>query len=538
MFDMMETIRKHKSIFLFWIILFIGTAVRLYGLGTYPAGVHRDEAYAGYEAYSILTEGTDSWGYHNSIYFVSWGSGMNVLETYLMIPFVKVLGLTALAIRIPQAILQIVALCAFYLLLKKLKNKEFALLGMFLLAICPWHILFSRWGLESFLSIPMLLLGTFFLVKGTEPLLNQMVDAKQSIQLLWAAIFYGLDLYCYSATWIPLAGNLLLFIIYVFFYMKKNKRSIEKSVLRNMILAIVVLLLFALPLFMFILVNVNVMDEIRSFISIPRHVDFRGDELFNVKTFSERFELLRDILIFQNHNQLCSSYPPFGMFYLFSGPFIVCGLVVAVKETICAWKENKFSYSLILLVYVVTSYVIAIVQGISIIRTSFIQIAVVILWAKGIYFLVEKVRKRLIAGIIISVYIVAFSAFVGCYFTDYQEKIAVDQHAGVEVALEEAHQYIEAGKADKICLSRWIEYPYVLFYTKMPSSQFRQEVVWKNYPYKYLVADSIGEYVWDNYEENGLSENYIYILDAEEKTRYENQGFTFKQCGEVFLAYR
>lgn len=72
----------------FWFataIIAAGCAVRLFALGSIPCGLNQDEAFAGYNAWALLHYGVDSSGYHNPVYFTAWGSGMNALESYLMI---------------------------------------------------------------------------------------------------------------------------------------------------------------------------------------------------------------------------------------------------------------------------------------------------------------------------------------------------------------------------------------------------------------------------------------------------------------------
>ena len=64
-----------------------GVLLRVLYLTGYPAGVNADEAYAGYEAYALLNNGTDSHGYSYPVYFISWGNGMNVLYSYLSFRF-------------------------------------------------------------------------------------------------------------------------------------------------------------------------------------------------------------------------------------------------------------------------------------------------------------------------------------------------------------------------------------------------------------------------------------------------------------------
>ncbi len=99
---------------MFVLVLAAGAFMRLYALGQVPRGINSDEAMSAYQAYTLLTSGIDLNGYHNPVYFVAWGGGMNALEIYLMIPFIRLLGLTELAIRLPQAILGVISLPVFF----------------------------------------------------------------------------------------------------------------------------------------------------------------------------------------------------------------------------------------------------------------------------------------------------------------------------------------------------------------------------------------------------------------------------------------
>ena len=100
-------------------LILLGILIRAYGIGSIPAGLNQDEAFAGYEAFSLLNYGVDSAGYRNPCYFVSWGSGMNVLESYLAIPFMKLFGPSVITLRLPQLLLSCISLFVFYLLLKE-----------------------------------------------------------------------------------------------------------------------------------------------------------------------------------------------------------------------------------------------------------------------------------------------------------------------------------------------------------------------------------------------------------------------------------
>lgn len=117
--------KKLSSNYIFWLILIIGSFASLFMFGKVPGGINQDEAYAGYEAYSLLHFGVDSHGYTNPVYLVLWGSGMDALYSYLSIPFVAILGLNKISIRLVQAIFSIIMLVFIYKLQKKVYGEKY-----------------------------------------------------------------------------------------------------------------------------------------------------------------------------------------------------------------------------------------------------------------------------------------------------------------------------------------------------------------------------------------------------------------------------
>ena len=85
---------------LFTLILVCGLLVRIVSFSKIPAGLNQDEAAAAYESYALLKTGSDKWGNPYPVYFVAYGSGMNVLQSYLSIPFIMIVGLNSFTARI------------------------------------------------------------------------------------------------------------------------------------------------------------------------------------------------------------------------------------------------------------------------------------------------------------------------------------------------------------------------------------------------------------------------------------------------------
>ena len=89
--------KEHRILLL---IMAMSTFLRLYQFPSLPAGLQWDEVSAGYETYALLLHGTDRWGNPFPVYFPSWGSGQNVLLSYLNMPFIAIFGLTAFGERL------------------------------------------------------------------------------------------------------------------------------------------------------------------------------------------------------------------------------------------------------------------------------------------------------------------------------------------------------------------------------------------------------------------------------------------------------
>ncbi|MGQ9472579.1 MAG: glycosyltransferase family 39 protein [Candidatus Caldatribacteriaceae bacterium] len=135
-----------------WFLMLVsgwGIFIRLFLLGAIPPGLNQDEASIGYDAWSLLHYGVDRNGFHNPVHFVSWGSGQNSLHAYFSMPFIAIFGLTPLSVRLVNALLGCISLFIFYDVISRISGKDKAIIATFLLSISPWHIMMSRWELES-----------------------------------------------------------------------------------------------------------------------------------------------------------------------------------------------------------------------------------------------------------------------------------------------------------------------------------------------------------------------------------------------------
>ena len=134
---------------LFLLILAVGIFARILDFSNTPPGLNPDEASIGVEAYYLLKFGMDRNGISFPIHLISWGSGQNAFYAYLLIPLIALRGLSIGTIRLPMMLSGILSLPLVYFAGKQLYDTKYALIVMFLMAISPWHIINSRWAVES-----------------------------------------------------------------------------------------------------------------------------------------------------------------------------------------------------------------------------------------------------------------------------------------------------------------------------------------------------------------------------------------------------
>ena len=213
-----------------WLIVLLAFVLRFYRLADYPA-LNADEAAIGYNAFSLIETGKDEHGNPWPIHFQSFNDFKPGLYFYLVLPFVKVLGLTELAVRIPGALIGVLTVLFLYFLVKELfKNERLAVLSSLFLAISPWHLHFSRGGWEVNTATFLIVLGVWLFIKALE----------KPKYYVFSVISLTLSLYAYHAARIivPLLGFGLLVIYWR--QLTKNIKTLSLAV------AVGVILLFPL----------------------------------------------------------------------------------------------------------------------------------------------------------------------------------------------------------------------------------------------------------------------------------------------------
>ena len=198
------------------VVLALGVGARTIKFPEIPPGLNQDEAASAYEAYSLAETGCDRWGNKLPAYFPGWGSGQNVLLAYLTVPFIKITGPTIFSARIVSLLIGLLTLPLFYYSIRPLGQFP-ALLGLVILAFCPWHLMLSRWALESNL-LP------FFMLLGCVVLSRALTTGRRR-WIIPALLPFSLALYAYGTTALVLPVFFLLILLLHFPTIKQHYKQ-------------------------------------------------------------------------------------------------------------------------------------------------------------------------------------------------------------------------------------------------------------------------------------------------------------------------
>lgn len=498
------------------LILCIGILVRVIGLGAQPAGVDQDEAMAAYQAYTTLTEGIDLNGYHNPVYFEAWGNGQSVLLSYLMIPFIALFGLSDLTIRLPQAILGVLSLPVFYLLLKRIFDEKTAIIGFFLLAINPWHIMMSRWALDCNLAPAFLLFGLYFFLLALE---------KHPAYYLLSAFFYGLCLYTYAIMWFVVPLSLLLQIVYAL-AMKRARITWYTSGF------VVICGLMALPLLLLVVVNMHYIPQIKTALfSIPELGSWRSGDL-NVGNLTslESFARLFSMLSTQTDGWIRSGFERFGFYYLFSAPLMLLGLLRVLRDCAALLRRRAHALEIYALIPLFAALLVALLLNeINANRVNSLHLPLILLCAVGVRE-VLNLNWKLAGQALVALYCASFLAFTGYYFGEGQTLLSDFYRPGTKEAIAYAQKLTD----ETIVCRMHGRYSKVLYYTKMPLERYFDTVVYLDPPYPDPV--SFDQFVFESPHETGTGDA-VYIVEDDELATYIAAGYTIAPFDRMAVAY-
>lgn len=325
--------------------ILLAVFLRFYQLGSNPPSLTWDEASIGYNAYSILQTGADEYGNKFPLSIRSFDDYKPPVYVYLTVPFIVLFGLNEFSVRLPAALVGIMAVLVVYFFVKEIllnwdKNKRelIALLSAFFLAISPWHLQFSRAAFEGNVGMFFLILSLLFFFKA---LTNK-----------YFYIFFALSFVCsiYSYHSFRLINPILLLALLFIFYQKLIRQKIL------VLISLLMVFVFSLPVyFSFIfpfgtgarLSMVSIFSEPTLQMESAKRVeiakkehDIVGEIINNrrfivlpviFKGYFDHFDF--DFLFLHGDGGVQHHAYNMGMLYLWDFPFILIGVIFLIKKT-------------------------------------------------------------------------------------------------------------------------------------------------------------------------------------------------------------
>ena len=493
------------------LIIFFALFIRLWKFGTVPGGINQDGAMAGVDAKALYEYGTDRFGMRYPVHFTAWGFGqMSVLMSYMMIPFIKLISLNAISLRLPTLISSLMGLAALFLLSRDAYGRKSSLFILFIAAVNPWHIMQSRWALDCNLLPHFFIAGIYLLYKS----LNGKIW-----YLVVSMLCFGLCMYCYGIS----IYTVTLFLLIAFIWLLSSKRiSLKRS-----FTALAVYLIIAWPFITCMVINAFGLDTIETALfTIPYFPGTirSGDILF----FSDDIpqQLISNLsctfkLIFQNYtDSLSNMILGFGTMYIFSVPFMIIGFFY----TLTSCKKNPVSVLVIILFYV---GIIdgAITKNVNANRINIIFYPLIIFCGLGLSFCAERIRYAALPCLIM--FFSAFCIFSYTYFTSYADSI-------YKVFLGDFGQALSSIKDSN----------YNRVYIT-PDSQYEGsghvsrilELYYHDIDAKYYQSDEYSEkYKYIRVKPGDISNESIYIVTENELEGFDPNEFEIRQYGRFYTA--
>jgi 4-amino-4-deoxy-L-arabinose transferase-like glycosyltransferase len=364
---------------------------------------------------------------------------------------------------LPSVLAGIAVVLFAYLLVKKLINKEVAIIAALLLAVEPWSFFLSRGAFEANLSLAFIVSGIYFFINGLE----------NKKHLLVSSILLGLSVWTYNSAriFVPLF-SIALGLIYkreIIQLWKKDKKSIISCSL--------VFAFFVLPMFWQLLNPagqarygwvaiidegaITRINEARGISNLPpllaRAIHNKGT-YFLKEFFGNWFSHFSpDFLFFSGGSHYQFSVPNQGLLYLVNLAFFVIGLFVLAK--------NEKKISSLMLAWLILGPVASSLtrEAPHVLRAITILPAPMIISAYGLVSFTRWFSKY--KAVILTLYIIVLVAsvenYLFDYFKNYRERYSWAWQYGYEQIVEKAKEKYD--QFDRIIVSKKYGEPHEFF---------------------------------------------------------------------------
>ncbi|HET6845737.1 MAG TPA: glycosyltransferase family 39 protein [Anaerolineales bacterium] len=486
--------RGHAALVVLSIV--IGVLARTWEYGRLPPSLNPDEASAGVEARALLEDGVDRNGMSFPVKFISWGSGQDVLYAYLLIPVIYVAGLSPITVRLPMLASALATLPLAYLVTRRIYGSGAASIATFMLAISPWHILLSRWALDSNL-LPFVFLAGFGCLLLVE---------RNCWWFVLGAGLLALCLYSYgTAYWVVPA-----------FMLGATVLIVRAGRLRGwpLLLGLATFLIVSAPIALLLLVNQFGLNTIHlGPVTVPRFpVDVRWATMTllsapsPLRAATNNASTAFGLFLTESDSIAYNALNPYGIFYRACLILAIAGLALIVIRR--DWSLN----SRLLLLWVGTAACVGLLSSVNINRFNIIFIPMLVLGAYAITAL--QVWNRWLGSIVLLTLLGAFCTFTLAYHGSGYRGIADYKFQnGIIPAL----LYAQRHSNGQICITDETNMPYIyaLFTDAGSLADYRASVQYVDPTEPLRRVASFGKYVFGLPRCRPLTDA-TYVLRADE----------------------
>ncbi|MFC1646644.1 ArnT family glycosyltransferase [Patescibacteria group bacterium] len=433
----------NRKVFLI-VILLIAALMRLWKLGIIPRGITNDELGYMYNAYSIATTGNNIFGQKFPIF--SWiaiyGFPFMPVTTYLMVPFVYLLGLSEFSGRILSAALGIADIYLIYLLVVNLlKNKKIALLSAAMLAVNPWHVFLSRTAYDPNVSLFFFLLSiTAFSVE----IPKKKLPIISSVSLFLAIFAYrGMN-------------PLILGIVSICLWLGKKVFKINKSQLKFYFVSIVVIVITFVSTAYIFKDKGYVKESVADIQKIENFINIQSRESRSTLFLSRLFLNKPNIIIKKYLQNYISGYSPnmlflngeenqvysmwdHGKFYILDIVFIIIGFLYLPT------LKNHTKWFFIILPF--AAGIPGLVGGAPFAaRNYFLSVSMCILAGSGIYIFIKSINRNLFKLVASFVIIALYTYLLFGFLHDYTYRYSYQRQENWFKSAKDLSKYLKKNK--------------------------------------------------------------------------------------------
>ncbi len=529
---------------IFALIMIVAAFLRLYRLGDVPYGLQQDEASIGYDAYTLATYGIDRNGYHFPIYPITWGcGGGSPLLIYLNAISVSLFGTGIVKLRMIPAVCGILTVLLLYLILQisfeQKREKNFvSILGAGFLAVCPWHVILSRWSLDCNIMPFNLLLSVYLFLLG--------VKKKSTLFYDLSAASFAVCMYSYGAATIVIP----LFLVFISAYCLKERVITVKQLL----VAVASFMIVFAPLLLFYAVNyLGVPEIVTEHFAFNRFTAARTGEAFLSldgslpgKIAGNLLSILRAVSVGDDSFTIAHYYAGYASLFEFTFPMTFIGIVIAIRDLVRkssdVEKDSLYSVSNAIFLFLTLGCVIlglVILPDIN--RLVMLFVPMIYFFVKGAAFAADNLGK-LSAAALCAILLIGGLSFSRDYFKDFNTWSISIYMPGYGDAIERAY---EIAGDDRMIYSTYdgLSAPFMLalYYNNYDPHKFYTTVKYKDEKAEFRIAESFANFVFHLPEDLTGPEHEpdVFVLSSSDLGDLgEKDGYKCEDFGGYFVLYK